>query len=281
MAACDGCEQPEPAAEFCDMLTSCEGAKLLVGVDECSAQVQATLGLQQRDCKSCVFGLPCEGVQDVLAGSKSLQGLCPGCNEEVVDPTHPLDEAPASPYLIIPALVAGSVELSEDEAERDQQVRDQAAGLCEAGEDCDQSILLVSTDECTEQIYNILKQEDDTCRRCAASLSCAGIEKVVSGQVPLELLCRSCRLDAARVCAAGDKTCAAAGVGPHLLIAGFVQAPPPPPEEGEASEEDAEESADETPTAEVATPAPPAAPRPEPAAPVPTEPVPAQAAPAS
>ena len=250
LSGCGGCEQPPPSQTFCEMLESCERAELLVGAEECSAQVQVALGRETTDCRSCVMTMPCRGAQDVLAGRKPLPRLCPACSREVVDPTHPPEAAPAAPYFIIPALVAGLVELPEDEAERDELVRTQASDLCDMGDECEESVLLLTTEECSEQIYAVLKQQDDTCRRCAASLSCPGIDKVVSGQVALDVLCNTCRIDATGGCAEGEETCATSSTGPYLLIPGFVKAPPPPPEEGEEQEGEAESAAEGAPQAQ-------------------------------
>jgi hypothetical protein len=145
------------------------------------------------------------------------------------------------------------------EAPQNDELASQSQAICTQGEECDGVQLLLTGDECVRQVSNALVSRDPECRRCASSLSCAGVLAVVHGEQRLSKLCGSCG-------PAVDDS-AVKSVGSFMLIPGFVATPSPPPEEpSEGAAPEADQAND---------PAVPAGQRPEPATPTPAPAAPA------
>lgn len=247
LGACDS----RPELSLCERVESCEFAQLVVNEDVCAEQVETVLRDQGPDCQRCVTGLKCAAIEGVLAGDDKIRNLCSSCGESIDVPTV---EAGGTLFLT-PAIVKR--EKPPDPTPQNDELNAQSDAVCTQGEECDGAQLLLNKDECLRQVNSVLVTRDPECRRCASSLSCAGVSAVIQGEQKLSSLCSTCGafVDARNFGPAGPG-------GPYLLIPGFVAVPPPPPETPEASVEE--------PKAVAASPEPKPAPAPE--TPAPTSP---------
>lgn len=253
LVACD--QRPELA--LCETVQTCDYAQLVVNEDVCADQVQAVLRDQGPDCQRCVTGLKCTAIEGVLAGKDRIPSLCSSCGDSI-----DVQTVEAGGKLFLTPAIIKKAKPPEAAPQNDELVA-QADAVCTQGEECEGAQLLLNKDECLRQVSSVLVTRDPECRRCSASLSCAGVLAVIHGEQRLSSLCGTCgaMVDPRSAGPVGPG-------GPYLLIPGFVAVPPPPPE-----------GAAEVPVAKPETapaPAAPAAAAPAPKAPVERPVAPAQ-----
>jgi len=64
--------------------------------------------------------------------------------------------------------------------------------LCSRATGCEQMDVLVSSDACSRQVREHLKEASPDCANCVLSLPCAGMQRVASGAVSLSRICPEC-----------------------------------------------------------------------------------------